>query len=793
MNDIIPALTNSIVNYLLFASLAAAVSIPLAWAIIKFAGIRAAIHRHMIWLCLLAAIAVLPAICLYCPKLTLTVLPEKPEQTEIAEIPVVALDPAMEPVPSASDKPNLSESTDARTLSPTSPQPSAKTQSFRTNTVLAGLWLVGVAFMFARLAVGWIHLRRICRSATKPAKAEPFAGNEKLKAKILLSPNMAGPVCFGLLRPVIMLPGTMTDSAAPANLQMILSHELAHIERRDNWINILQRLIEAVFFFHPLIWYASFRLTQEREHICDNHVLAQGASAEDYIDMLRRIVESHCNETRFQAVALFEGRLLARVRTMLDPSRNARTKSSRWAKIACTVAILLCTACATVRLQDRLAADNQIYKTTTVYVVDANGRPVPDAAVEVIANHKPIAQGQTNPNGNARLKIPEGSLVTWIVALKPGVGFDYYENYRGTSHSPLPEFTAQATLVLEGARKISIRATDADGKTLADIPFVPWTIFNKGKGSHVNLSASTIARVITDNRGIAEFDWFPANTIEGGRHATSFLVQGGDYYWPEYKSYIEQGAEITARLLRNATISGKAVLPDGAAAAGITIQAEGKGNTPYFYRREVRTAADGTYRFSVYADQIYMVGVADEEWASTTRTGIVAHANESIENIDFDLARGTVITGRILSDPNEESLGGRLVYLVQDGSELPSEFHHPDFIYRKEQALVRINKTDEKGHYSFRTGPGNHVIGTASMLAHQGDYKGTELEIKSQSQITEDLHTDSWPNIPGWTIGVAFANSDRPYGGYTYAASCKHCHWPHQPQGKTAAAPKPAK
>jgi beta-lactamase regulating signal transducer with metallopeptidase domain len=338
MSDILTLIVDGIINYLLVASVIAAVLTPLAWGIIKVAKIRAPIHRHMVWLYLLIGIMLLPAFWLYGPKLTLAVFPAQVEPAQDAPAEIHSLGLISEETPVAAH------------ASPSRP--------FPLKAVLACGWLVGIVFMLARLFVGWYRLRRICLSAEHISQNEHFGNMDGRRLRILLTSQVGSPVCFGIFKPVIILPRGLYNNSTPEDLQMVLSHELAHIERLDCWINIFQRVIEAIFFFHPLVWYASFQLAQQREQICDNYVLVRGASATNYAELLSRVIEQGFKRTHLQAVALFEGGLISRVRSLLDLKHSKRIKASSWATIVCAVAVLTCLTCCTLRLEDKPVPDS---------------------------------------------------------------------------------------------------------------------------------------------------------------------------------------------------------------------------------------------------------------------------------------------------------------------------------------------------------------------------------------------------------------------------------------------------
>ena len=356
MSEILSLITDGIVRYLLAASGAGALLTLLAWLVIKLVRIQAPVHRHMLWLCALVCAVTLPAIGLYGPRLNLEVL--APEDQAVA---VTALQVRHEhdapPAREVTVMSNAPAPISDETAPITHGNPS---RSFPIRKLLVGLWLVGIIFMLTRLIVGWLRLRRICLSA------DPASGDGRLgsicrgRLRILLTSHVDGPVCLGILQPVILLPREMYDNAPVQDLRMVLSHELAHVERRDCWTNLFQRVIEAIFFFHPLLWYASFQLTQQREQICDNYVIEKGARVMDYTRLLSRIAEQGLEKTSLQAVALFEGRLLQRVKFLLDPKRNPRTKASRRAAAVCAIAVLICLALVTVRLEARSQSNASI-------------------------------------------------------------------------------------------------------------------------------------------------------------------------------------------------------------------------------------------------------------------------------------------------------------------------------------------------------------------------------------------------------------------------------------------------
>ena len=318
----------AILRYLATASVVAAVLPLAAWLVVRTSRMRAAIHRHMVWFYCLVAIALLPPLWLYAPKVKLAVLPVRAEPLPA---PVSALEPARVEMPEAFEYPPIEPAGAPLAVSTAAlPAPvTAAEHAFPWRPLLAACWLLGLAVMLARLPLGYIGLRRLLRRAVPVGPEHAANGLTELKAPVLVSDDLDSPVVLGVFRPAILLPRAIVDGGNHEELRMALDHELAHLERRDHVVNAFQRLLEAPLFFHPLVWYASRRLTQEREQVCDNWVLGQGTEARRYARLLAGLAETGLRRQHgLQGVALFEGGLLERIQTMLDPRSVKVTRSS---------------------------------------------------------------------------------------------------------------------------------------------------------------------------------------------------------------------------------------------------------------------------------------------------------------------------------------------------------------------------------------------------------------------------------------------------------------------------------
>lgn len=147
--------------------------------------------------------------------------------------------------------------------------------------LIDGLWLVGVLMLSLRSLGGWWLIQRLRVSAKVEASAAVQASFRRiwaalgLRRPVLLrvSSVIAGPVTVGALRALVLLPLSAATWLGPDELEVVLAHELAHVRRADFFWNLVQTLVETLFFFHPAVWWLGSRIRHERELCCDDLAL----------------------------------------------------------------------------------------------------------------------------------------------------------------------------------------------------------------------------------------------------------------------------------------------------------------------------------------------------------------------------------------------------------------------------------------------------------------------------------------------------------------------------------------
>ncbi|NUM56680.1 MAG: HEAT repeat domain-containing protein [Candidatus Hydrogenedentes bacterium] len=98
--------------------------------------------------------------------------------------------------------------------------------------------------------------------------------------------RVAVPTVVGVLRPMVLLPLSAATGMTPEQVEYLVLHELAHIRRYDHIVNLVQRVIEALLFYHPVVWLLSRQIRIEREHCCDDLVVRLGGDAHHYAESL---------------------------------------------------------------------------------------------------------------------------------------------------------------------------------------------------------------------------------------------------------------------------------------------------------------------------------------------------------------------------------------------------------------------------------------------------------------------------------------------------------------------------
>jgi len=152
----------------------------------------------------------------------------------------------------------------------------ARSESHVFPALLFGMWLFGFAIAAVTWFWRWRQIRVVQRAATPLSLDLPI--------RVMSSPARLEPGVFGIRKPVLLLPEGILERLTPPQLKAVLAHELCHVRRRDNLTATIHMVVEAIFWFHPLVWWIRERLVEERERACDEEVLKVVSEPEIYAE-----------------------------------------------------------------------------------------------------------------------------------------------------------------------------------------------------------------------------------------------------------------------------------------------------------------------------------------------------------------------------------------------------------------------------------------------------------------------------------------------------------------------------
>lgn len=143
------------------------------------------------------------------------------------------------------------------------------------------VWALGfAAITFVRCRT-WFRIKAALRSSTPVELPIPIPA--------FIAPGAEEPGIVGFLRPVLVLPANLLEHLNPPQLDAVLAHELCHVRRRDNLFAAVHMIVEAIFWFHPLVWWIGSRMVEERELACDEDVLRMGHEPADYVEGILKV------------------------------------------------------------------------------------------------------------------------------------------------------------------------------------------------------------------------------------------------------------------------------------------------------------------------------------------------------------------------------------------------------------------------------------------------------------------------------------------------------------------------
>jgi bla regulator protein BlaR1 len=196
---------------------------------------------------------------------------------------------------------------------------------------LLAVWFVGTLVVLAVWIVRWHRISAIAKRGTPTRDGVEAEIVSRLQAgdtsgrKVELVSTTASiePGIFGIARPMLLWPAAIAGQVSNDHVEAIVAHELCHVRRRDNLTAMLHMIVEALFWFHPFVWWIGGRLMEDRERACDEAVVDSGRERRVYAESILKVCE-FCVESPLSCVAGVSGADLKQRIVQIMSHRAAR-------------------------------------------------------------------------------------------------------------------------------------------------------------------------------------------------------------------------------------------------------------------------------------------------------------------------------------------------------------------------------------------------------------------------------------------------------------------------------------
>jgi TonB family protein len=294
-------------------------------------------------------------------------------------------------------------------------KPAAGTDIDSLSGWLLLLWGSGASLVLGVWMVRWRRVAALVRSGEPMTEGAVVTTMRQLEAasgagrplRVIAVDGSIEPGVFGVFKPVLLWPRSIAHHLDSAQIDAILTHELSHVRRRDNFLSALHMAVQTVFWFHPLVWWLGARLVEERERACDEAVVHAGAEPELYAESILRTCQFYVESPVACVTGVTGSNLKKRIEQIMrsDAAMSlSRAKQALLATIALATVAAPVVAGATnvepqvVRVQRRVVQERMIVR-----------RRLPDAAQSAPSPRAPIAPAATaalsgavtGPRGNA--------------------------------------------------------------------------------------------------------------------------------------------------------------------------------------------------------------------------------------------------------------------------------------------------------------------------------------------------------------------------------------------------------
>ncbi|MEX1229197.1 MAG: carboxypeptidase regulatory-like domain-containing protein [Planctomycetaceae bacterium] len=651
-----------------------------------------------------------------------------------------------EPVVIADD---ATEETSVRDPLPSSPLP---------GTILV-IWLTGFALCLLRLCAGSLFnalllskSRRVTdRQWTQLIDDARRRLGLRRRVRLFVVDRNVIPMTWGIWRPLILLPGS-SSGWSESRRRIVLLHELAHVARFDPPLQLMTRLVTALYWFHPFVWLAAYRLQVEREFACDDCVINAGQRATDYAAELVAIAETHRMPRLTSALTMARtSRLEARLRSMFDRARSHQPLHRSVAVALVVISGLVASSLAMMQPVSRGEVGEET-KVAEASTDEASDRKKKNSIAAADTDSKKItivgecvSLDDNNPLANAHVKVyrfPLKDAEPHVVAetFSDAEGTFRFENVE-TSILKYRESQSDELLLLNNMYDLSV-VVSLDGYSTAMKNIDKIDDFDEPVELSFDLTKDTGALwgVVKDPQGnpvpgvsvsrVSSHKTIPglSNTVtdEQGLFAISHLPNEPSRYTTLYNPKTTQG-EYTPIVITNLTLRrgddppmfvGYTAIPQqlkitmhppgvikgrvvdtvtNQPLTGVSVRATGIARNDW---RVTDTDNNGKYQlkctpgyYNIWIDYPDRVAAAPV---------LELKPGETIANVDFELSEGVIISGTIRDDE------GKIYSVRGNGQPMTVACHGP--ASPNIGGRVRPVNVDADGRYRLRVAPGKNFI-----------------------------------------------------------------------------------
>ena len=253
--------------------------------------------------------------------------------------------------------------------------PAARQATHWIPIVILGVWACGFTVVALMRFRDWLRVRAALRASTPIDIPAPIS--------VRSSPGLLEPGVVGFLRPIVLLPEGILKTLIRPQMEAVLAHELSHARRRDNLTAAIHMIVEAVFWFYPLVWWIGARLVEERERACDESVLILGSEPREYADAILNVCKHYAQSPLVCVSGIIGSDLKRRIVHImarhigqgLTPGRKLLLGGAAAAAIAIPLALGItgCTSKGGTQSTEANNGQGPLFKTASIKLNNARG------------------------------------------------------------------------------------------------------------------------------------------------------------------------------------------------------------------------------------------------------------------------------------------------------------------------------------------------------------------------------------------------------------------------------------